>query len=156
MENISCRVVGVVHCRRGSGVLAALLPLPRVWGAVFGFVGIRRRVRERSRALGRADIFSDAFGVLYPAPGQGFYLRGWYFRVTLPPFYTWFRHRARRAHVGGYVFGMEVRRAGARVGQQILGLRRGWGYRGSGSICYGALEHLALVVQWIEQRTSKP
>src|SRR3989344_6533919 len=98
MENVSCRVVCFIHCRRGGGVLAALLPLPRVWGAVFGFVGISERIRECPRALGGADIFGDAFGVLYPASGQSVYLCGGNTRLALPPFYTWFRHRARRAH----------------------------------------------------------
>src|SRR3989344_5094856 len=117
MENVSCRIVDVVYCRRGGGILAALLPLPRVWRAVFGFVGFGRRVRERPRALGRSDIFCDAFGVLYPAPGQGFYLRGGDLGLSVPSFYTWFRNRTRRAHVGGYILGVEVRRAGARAGQ---------------------------------------
>src|SRR3989344_3822989 len=146
MENVSCRVVGFVHWRRGGGVLAALLPLPRVWRTVFGFVGISGRVRERPRAPGGADIFGDAFGVLYPAPGQSVYLCGGNLRLALPSFYTWLRHRARWAHGSGYVFGMEVRLAGARAGQQILGLCRGRGYRGSGSICYGASAPVFLVV----------
>src|SRR3989338_6018285 len=117
MENVSCRIVDVVHCRRGGGILAALLPLSRIWRAVFGFVGFGRRVRERTRALGRADFFGDAFGVLYPAPGQDFYLRGGDTRLAVPSFYTWFCNRARRAHVAGYVLGVEVRRAGTRARQ---------------------------------------
>src|SRR3989344_7172908 len=117
MENVSCCIVDVVHCRRGGGVLAALLPLPRVWRTVFGFVGFGRRVRERPRALGRADIFGYAFGVIYTAPGQGFYLRGGDLGLAVPSFYTWFCNRTRRPHVGGYVLGVEVRRAGARARQ---------------------------------------
>src|SRR3989344_8368999 len=101
MENISRRVVGVVRGGRGTGVLAALLSLPRVWRTVSRFMGVGGRVRGRPRALGRADILDDAAGVLYAAPRQAFYLRGGDSWLAVSAVFCRLYYRPRRAPVGG-------------------------------------------------------
>src|SRR3989338_2248662 len=72
MENVSCRIVDVVHCRRGGGILAGLLPLSRIWRAVLASWGLVDAYASAQGLLGAQIFLAMLLASFTPLPDKIF------------------------------------------------------------------------------------